>query len=180
MTSPSPAHAWAVPGDFEEAAIRILRLEQHVADLTLRERDTGNPEAPDRRGVTPAYHSLEEFVVELSAPTFTRTLGGPSGAWCPRWWDHAEAVLRLHALWTTFEVAKRDPTSGMAVWLAQYVDHHMAVLLSSTGPFGQCRPDEHRPPPPLPVNSAPHGWSRASSPPIEEVLVTEGPEERNE
>lgn len=30
----------------------------------------------------------------MFAPRFARSIGGPV-KWCPRWWDHPEAVLRL-------------------------------------------------------------------------------------
>lgn len=106
----------------------------------------------------PVFGSLAEFVEEFLVVAFARTLGGPAGMWCAKWWDHTEAILRLEALWRTFEAARLDPNTGMAVWLAQHLDHHLPILLSGTGPFGQCRPDEHRPPPPLPSVSAPDGW----------------------
>ena len=31
----------------------------------------------------------------------------------------------------------------MSVWLRDHLDHHIAVLLSSDGPFKGCKPDQH-------------------------------------
>jgi hypothetical protein len=46
----------------------------------------------------------------------------------------------------------------MAAWLAQQLDHHLPVLLSPDGPFGQCSPARHAPYKPLLTIPAPDEW----------------------
>ncbi|RKS80630.1 uncharacterized protein DUF4913 [Motilibacter peucedani] len=159
------------PTTLEEAGNRLVVVEQWLSDVDdlvgdLLQRQPAAPAAgvPPREPVAPRdewvplFGSLAEFVEGFFVVAFARTLGGPSGMWCAQWWDHAEAIMRLEALWRTFEAARLDPDKGMATWFAHHLDHHLPVLLSSSGPFGQCRPDEHRPPPPLPSLPAPEGW----------------------
>ncbi len=89
------------------------------------------------------YPSVDVFVRELLAPTYRRHLdGGRNRTWCPRWWAHAEAILRLEALWRAWELLRLDPATGMSVWLRDHADHHMAVLLDPDGPFKGCTPDK--------------------------------------
>lgn len=60
-------------------------------------------------------------------------------AWCPKWWDHEEAVLRLEALWDAFEALRREPGTGTAVWIRDYLDPTVAALTSpETTPFRGC------------------------------------------
>ena len=35
------------------------------------------------------------------------------------------------------------PAALISVWLRDHLDHHIAVLLSSDGPFKGCKPDQH-------------------------------------
>jgi Domain of unknown function (DUF4913) len=104
---------------------------------------------------SPRYPHLESWVNEFFVLTFGRT--GDDVCWCPQWWDHAEAVLRLDALWTTWEAAALDPVHGMALWIRDHLDPGLAVLLGPTGPFAACR-DGHRPTAVLPVSPTPAGW----------------------
>lgn len=62
----------------------------------------------------------------------------PYRCWCPQWWRHAEAVARLEALWRSFEHLRKDPHTGMSVWLRDHADHHMEKLFASDGPFQNC------------------------------------------
>ena len=158
------------PRTLQEAAERIVYLETWVGDvdralaatiLKTAAPDAGaasRPQVPAGEQWEPFYGSLVEFVEEFFVVAFARTLGGQTAAWCTHWWDHTEAILRLEALWRTFEAARLEPVAGMANWLGGQLDRHLPVLLSGTGPFGQCRPDAHRPPDPLPVSPAPSGW----------------------
>jgi len=60
-------------------------------------------------------------------------------AWCSRWWEHAEAISRLEALWESWEKLRLEPGTGMATWWRDYADPHMAVLTDrNTGPFTKC------------------------------------------
>ena len=117
------------------------------------------PSAPTVAGqLSPQFPDLESWVNEF----FVLTFGRPDSriSWCARWWDHPEAVLRLDALWRTWEVAARDPLAGMAVWLRDHLDPALAVLFAHTGPFGSCTTDQHTRPPVLPVIPPPDDrWS---------------------
>jgi hypothetical protein len=88
------------------------------------------------------YPDVVTFVTEQLVPMYRRPLGGPSVTWCPQWWRHAEAIARLEALWRAWEHLRLDPATGMSIWFRDHADHHMAVLLSSDGPFRGCKPKE--------------------------------------
>ena len=53
---------------------------------------------------------------------------------------HGEAVARLEALWRSFEHLRKDPHTGMSVWLRDHAAHHMEKLFASDGPFQNCDP----------------------------------------
>ena len=60
-----------------------------------------------------------------------------------QWWQHAEAITRLTALWHSWETLRLEPGTGMAIWLRDHLDHQLPVLLGRGGPFAQCSEDEH-------------------------------------
>ncbi len=109
-----------------------------------------------RPAPAPVFASLEAFVAEHFAPVYTRAQS-PTLRWCACWWDHAEAIYRLEALWRSWETCRLDPRLGMAGWLRDHLDPQLAVLTSPTGPFMQCTADRHSPLKPLPVLPAPPG-----------------------
>jgi hypothetical protein len=82
------------------------------------------------------YANVAEFVTDFLAPMYTHT----APAWCPQWWKHAEGVYRLEAMWRAWEYLRQEPNSGASVWLLNHADPHMAILLSSDGPFKSCNP----------------------------------------
>src|SRR5690349_10635881 len=47
------------------------------------------------------YPDVEAWVAGWFAPTFARRLG--TTRWCASWWLHAEAIVRLEALWRSWE-----------------------------------------------------------------------------
>ncbi|NAZ84622.1 DUF4913 domain-containing protein [Kineococcus sp. T90] len=90
------------------------------------------------------YDSVVDFVTDFLAPTYGRALSS-SRIWCPQWWSHAEALYRLDALWRSWEHLRMDAATGSSVWLRDHADHHMAVLMSDSGPFKGCSPEKgHR------------------------------------
>jgi len=105
------------------------------------------------------YPTLEMFVGDYLLETYRRAVSSTGSAWCPEWWRHAEAIVRLEALWRSWEHLRLDPATGISVWLRDHADHHMAVLLSSDGPLKGCTAKAHseRPLAPLPSNPAPIG-----------------------
>ena len=59
-------------------------------------------------------------------------------AWCPQWWKHAEAVLRMDALWRAWEHFRQDSRTGMSRWFLDHADPHMNKLFDHRGPFKYC------------------------------------------
>ena len=83
------------------------------------------------------YGSVDEFVREYLRNVYRRRVGGQqvSRKWAARWWQYDEAVIRLEALWRSWEHLRNDPATGMSLWWRDHADHHMAVLFDEAGPF---------------------------------------------
>lgn len=123
----------------------------------------------------PCYETLGDFVEQYLFPLYRRKVGGGKNdvRWCAQWWSHAEALTRLEALWRSWETLRLDPGTGMAVWLRDYLDPHMTMLLSEHGTFANCtiahekRGDAatHREIPKLPHADAPKGLLDAAATP---------------
>lgn len=116
-----------------------------------RLRDKG--QTTPASGFRPRFPDLESWVHEFFVLAFGRHT--EQVRWCAHWWDHPEAVLRLDALWRTWEVASLDPVHGVANWIRDYLDPNLSELLSAGGPFALCAGDQHLPTPVLPVTPAP-------------------------
>lgn len=92
----------------------------------------------------PRFATLPEFVEEYLVEIAWKDIAASSRTWCREWWRHPAAIVRLDALWRSFEALRLDPATGMSVWLRDHADVHMAVLLDGNdGPFKGCKPDEH-------------------------------------
>jgi hypothetical protein len=113
--------------------------------------------AGDDDSVEPYFTGLLEFVTDGFAPVYCRPTS-PTVRWCPRWWDHAEAIYRLEALWRTWELYRLEPRLGIASWLRDYLDPQLAALTSPTGPFAQCTDERHSPIKPLRTDYPPEGY----------------------
>ena len=108
----------------------------------------------------PEFASLWDFVSQWLLPTYRRISDHPNFAWGPQWWRHPEVVVRLDALWRSWEHLRLEPGTGMSVWLKDHLDHHMAILLSQDGPMHRCKPSGHhdRPLEPIPSDTPPASW----------------------
>ena len=104
------------------------------------------------------YGSVDEFVREYLITTYRRVIAGTGqgAVWAANWWDYDEAVIRLTALWRSWEQLRLDPATGMSVWWKDHADHHMAVLLDSRGPFANSD-SKNRTGEPLPYTPPPPG-----------------------
>lgn len=114
------------------------------------ERAAKQQEAPERAAEPAAeepkaaptmrYDNLGEFVTYFFAGTYARHIGTGNGSrtWCPWWWKHPEAIMRLDAIWRAWEHLRLQPDLGLSIWLIHHVDPHMAVLFSAQGPFKGC------------------------------------------
>lgn len=110
------------------------------AALDVDEDDLG-VELPE-----PLCVDVQTWVEHVYSPTFVRKIS-QTQRWCAQWWAHPEAIVRLTALWQTWEAARLvEDGSGMADWLRNYLDALNPVLLSPDGPFASCTPDRHSDP----------------------------------
>ena len=113
------------------------------------------PEAGDG-AAEPVCPDVQTWVELVYTPTFPRKISQTT-RWCASWWAHPEAIVRLTALWQSWEAARLvTDGSGMADWLRNYFDALNPVLLSPEGPFCSCTPDRHAgDQTPLPVTAPP-------------------------
>jgi Domain of unknown function (DUF4913) len=125
--------------------------------MTAEEPAGSAAESKDTPPPKPVYDGVEEWVAGQFLPMFRRPLGGEY-RWCREWWQHAEAITRLTALWHSWEALRLEPGTGMAVWLRDHLDHQLPVLLGRGGPFAQCSEDEHIEPREARAEYAPPGW----------------------
>ncbi len=147
------------------SVLELLRC----GDLTLPGAEgpppppTPQPPASARVGpgeqepTAPFFGSLLEFVVEHFGPVYARNTS-PTVRWCASWWDHAEAIYRLEALWRTWELYRLEPRLGIASWLRDYLDPQLRELTSATGPFASCTEDRHSPVKALRTNQPPEAY----------------------
>ncbi|AYF75297.1 DUF4913 domain-containing protein [Nocardia yunnanensis] len=88
----------------------------------------------------PAFTNLVDFVQNRLVIIYRRVPDSSTRRWCPEWWRHDEAVLRLFALWRAYEALRRDDNGlGLSNWWLQHADPHMRVLMSVDGPFELCK-----------------------------------------
>lgn len=105
------------------------------------EGDEWADDVPETESVasTLRYKSLTEFVTEQIASMYVRDAWEASSVrWCPRWFEHAEAVGRFYALWRAFEALRQDPGTGASAYWVMHLDPQMREVLSPDGPFSRC------------------------------------------
>ncbi|MFC0097777.1 DUF4913 domain-containing protein [Micromonospora marina] len=89
---------------------------------------------------------LTSWVEGLLLPVYGGevTSGAP---WCPRWWEHPEAIAYLHGLWLAWQ-ERTSPSaapSDPALWHQNHLWPTMTALRDPNGPFAGCKPGGHRP-----------------------------------
>ncbi len=150
-----------------EAVAAVLtpeRLEALRTAATAAAEAELNPATagtPAQAGDAPMlyYGSVDEFVREFVCPIFRRNVGEEGRAdyrWSARWWESAEAIARLEAMWRAWEHLRMDAATGTSVWLRDHADHHLGVLMSPTGPWALSK-DTAGPDEPLPYEAPPEG-----------------------
>ena len=91
------------------------------------------------------YSSADEWLRDYLSVVYWRWLG-TRHVWCPRWWAHPEAVVRVEGMWRSWEkMRSADAAMGIASWFTDVADPMMRELLSPDGPFKGCGPERHRP-----------------------------------
>jgi len=133
----------------DDLVAEVARLSSELADVAAAVFSQPPPES--HHSDAPMYDTLDDWVCEYFAPTFSRPIGGEL-RWCAQWGEHAEAVTRLEALWRSWESLRLEPALGMATWLTQHLDPQLAALLGRSGTFSQCQPDRHGQPTALVVH----------------------------
>ena len=150
-------HERVAQGD-EAAEAKLRALEGRLDEYDA----AGGPGEVAVVGERPAldrtrFPSVQAWVEDYFVHCYVRPLGG-EWRWCPRWWDHAEAITRLEALWRSWEALTRDPALGMATWLTHHLDPQLPLLMGNRGPFARCSDDRHEAAKPLRAEPAPDGW----------------------
>lgn len=113
----------------------------------------------DNDAAEPMYPDVESWVTGWLAPIYRRSFT-KNMVWCPEWWRHGEAIVRLEALWRSWEHLRTDGTTGMSIFMRDHLDPHMAVLLNREhSPFALCSRNGHQQEAdPLPVQPSPKEW----------------------
>ena len=115
--------------------------------------------------VRPCYPGVQEWVAAVFSPTFARR-STPTFTWCAQWWRHPEALVRLEALWRSWETLRLDPLLGMSSWLSGHLDAQLPILTGPAGPFAGCDPTRHFEPDPVRLAHQPapaHWWPTPST-----------------
>ncbi|MEV1179207.1 DUF4913 domain-containing protein, partial [Nonomuraea sp. NPDC049784] len=84
---------------------------------------------------------LQQWVEHLLIPEYlSDRIPSSTAPWCPLWWEHPEAVNRLHALWLAFQ-ERTDPEAGGFTgpdsWHRDSLDPVLRELRAPNGPFAR-------------------------------------------
>lgn len=92
-----------------------------------------------------ALRSLALWVRYLLLPVYGRETTSQA-PWCPRWWEHHEAVAQLYGLWMAWQeyTGPKAAMAGPANWHRDYLGPVMTALRDPAGPFAGCKPGAHR------------------------------------
>ena len=102
----------------------------------------GWDDAPETEDPPPRrYKTLPEFVGDFVVEALWIDLTGQSRIWCPEWWRHPGATVRLDALHRSFESLRQDAGTGMSAWILHHADPHMLALTNPAGVFKGCSID---------------------------------------
>lgn len=111
-------------------------IDAQPVDVDERTGEVDPPAEPDAAEDAGLYYgSVDEFVREYLRNVYRRRIDGRHRCWAAEWWRYDEAVIRLEALWRSWEHLRQDASTGMSVWWRDHADHHMAVLMDPDGPF---------------------------------------------
>lgn len=143
--------------DLRNGDLTLPGTEGPPSPPTPRPPAPADGSATEAEPTVPYFGSLLEFVVEHFGPVYARNTS-PTVRWCASWWDHAEAIYRLEALWRTWELYRLEPRLGIASWLRDYLDPQLRELTNPTGPFASCTEDRHSPGKALRTNQPPETY----------------------
>ena len=123
----------------------VIRLQTQLTELAAapaEEEEPGDAPAPfifnmSREDYKAELAALVKWVDDFLVPVYI----GEDADWCPAWWEHHEAVGRLHALRLAYaELADTASAgaSGPARWHRDHLDPALDRLRSEQGPFARC------------------------------------------
>ena len=78
------------------------------------------------------------------------------GRWAADWWRYPEAIVRLGALWRSWEHLRQDGATGSSIWWRDHLDHHTPILMDVEGSFAEAK-DPNDPGEALPYTPPPEG-----------------------
>ncbi|MCX4751249.1 DUF4913 domain-containing protein [Kitasatospora sp. NBC_01287] len=89
---------------------------------------------------------LGNWVTHILLPAYGREISS-GRPWCSLWYEHPEAVARLHALWLAWQqlTDAEAGLSGPSTWHRDHLDHALLQLRSADGPFAACTTSPSRP-----------------------------------
>lgn len=89
---------------------------------------------------------LSSFVRHVVVDALLPSIDGRTRTWCPSWWEHPGAIIRLEALWRGWDASRRDPDDyALSCWLRDHADYHLERLLDPDADFRGCTPQGHQP-----------------------------------
>lgn len=167
---------------FKRAGKELTRAEARYDDAQAEVdaehaalEEAGAEEEEEDDAPPPRFATVDLFVDQFVLPNwnhkYVRVL------WCRKWWEHAEAITRLEALWEAFEVMRLQPAPSFSTWLRDHFDVHMRALTDPEGVFFSCdtNKEHHKPQEPWPSDPAPAGmFAVIESAQIQRALPTEG------
>ncbi|MFJ3791510.1 DUF4913 domain-containing protein [Kitasatospora sp. NPDC090091] len=127
-----------------------------VPSVEESETDSARPELDGPTSVFILAMGGAEYAAELAAlgnwvthvllPTYGREISS-TRPWCSRWYEHQEAVARLHGLWLAWQqlTDAEAGLTGPATWHRDHLDHTLLQLRAPDGPFAACTTSPARP-----------------------------------
>lgn len=90
--------------------------------------------------IEPEFKSVSEFVDLFVRPMYPTTAATVERTnWSARWFEHGEAMARLHAMWVKYEAMRRKDEQGfLEEYLRVHADYHMRQLMKDDGVFAEC------------------------------------------
>ncbi|CAH0300073.1 DUF4913 domain-containing protein [Rhodococcoides fascians] len=127
--------------------------------------DNSDSDSDPEKAASTKFSSFDAWFETWLSAIVARKLSSSAGknrVFCPRWFEHPEVVVRLHALWTAWEAASAaEDGAAMSAWWVHHADPQLRTMLDAEhGPMYLCSRDSHQKTPPIRLNLAqsPAGW----------------------
>lgn len=107
-------------------------VDEETGEVGPTEASLATAQQAEEEGPQLVFQNVDEWVNGFLIPHFRRS---PKMRWDPRWWEYAEVVSRLTALWRAWEQMRLEGMTGMATYWLNIFDPMMAEITSPDGPF---------------------------------------------